>query len=190
MVVRAVGHQHRIDRRQRVERDAGIVDPFRSGKADRGGALRPHGIAQQVDTARLDEKARMADEADPDRCSGDAGGRMVRIGARRPFRPFFSASGGHPPQHVEGAFRRRAMGVVEPGAVEMIRHRPVVIGRHQRAQPAGPAAAAAVIQPNRLRRDGGIGCIVSVLRRRGLPPTRGGTAFPARGYNQCLWFWA
>ena len=35
MVVMAVGHQHRIDRRQRVERDAGIVDPFRPGKADR-----------------------------------------------------------------------------------------------------------------------------------------------------------
>ena len=140
MIIMPVRHQHRIDRRQCIECDARIVDPFRSGKADRGGTRRPHGIAQEVDTARLDEKARMADKADPDRRPRDAGGRTVRMGARRPFRPFFAASGGEPPQHVEGAFRRRAQGIAEPDAIEVIRHRPIMVGLRPRAQPSGPAA--------------------------------------------------
>jgi hypothetical protein len=104
VIVMAVRHQHRIDRRQGVERDAGVVDPLRPGEADRRGALRPYRIEQQVEPCGLDEEARMADKADPDRGAADPGGRVVRKRARRPFRPFLAASGGHPAQHVEGPF--------------------------------------------------------------------------------------
>ncbi len=133
MVVVAVRHQHGVDCGQRLECDPGIVDPLRSGKAHRRGALRPYRIAQEVDARGLYEKRRMADESDPDRVSFDPGRRVVREGARHPFRPLLAAARPLPAQDVDDAPRRRAMGIAKTGAVEVVGHRSFVVAGEQRA---------------------------------------------------------
>ena len=52
MVVVAMRDQHDVDRRQRVEGDAGIVDALRPGEAHRRDALRPDRIDQDVAARR------------------------------------------------------------------------------------------------------------------------------------------
>ena len=65
MIVMSVRHQYRIDRRQFIERDAGIVDAPGSGEADRRGTFGPDRIDQQVEAGGLDQPARMTDIGKP-----------------------------------------------------------------------------------------------------------------------------
>jgi hypothetical protein len=102
-----------------------------------GEALRPHGIAQKIDAGGLHQERRMPDETDPDRAIVDPRRRAVGIGARDPFRPFRAPTGQLPAHNIANAARRRAMGIMEASAVEMIGHRPLVVAGEQRAGESG-----------------------------------------------------
>jgi len=125
MIVVAVRHQHDVDLGQRVERNAGIVVPFRSGKRKRRGAHRPHGIDQEVHAGGLDQPARMSDKGQPYLVSGDPRRRRVGMGARHPIGPGRAppARTELPAQQLQKRFRWRTVGIEKMLAVEMIRYR-------------------------------------------------------------------
>ena len=77
MVVMAMRDQHEVDRRQRLEGDAGIVDAFRPDEGEGRGALGPNGVAQNIQARGLNQHARMADIGNADGFfpSTRAGGR-------------------------------------------------------------------------------------------------------------------
>ena len=79
----------------------------------------------------------MPDEADPDRTAVDPRRREVHKGARRPFRPLGATPRQLPAQNVASAARRRAVGIMESDAVEVVRHRPLVVAGKQRARESG-----------------------------------------------------
>ena len=126
MIVMAVRHQRDIDRRQRVERNAGIVATLRSGPADRRGARRPHRIDQDVQPGGLDQPAGVADKRQSHLLAADARRRRVGVRARRPLRPGLPLPAGAelPAQHFAKRFRRHAIGIEKMRAVEMVGHRP------------------------------------------------------------------
>ena len=86
VVVMTVRHQHDVDRRQRFERNAGIVDPHRSHEADRRDALRPDRVDQDVEARGLQKPARVAHVREPPLGAIHACGRRIAIRARRPVR--------------------------------------------------------------------------------------------------------
>ena len=87
MIVMTVRDQHDVDLRQLLERDAGIVVPLRSGKADGRDPRGPDGIDEDVEAAGLDQPAGVADEGEPHLVAVDALRRRVGIGIWHPVRP-------------------------------------------------------------------------------------------------------
>ena len=114
MVVVAMRHQHGIDRRQRVERDAGIVHPLRPGEANGEARSDHNGSVRMFRPAVCSRNRRVADERDTPCRPVDAPRRPVGIRARRPCRPFGLAAAGVPAQQVASAVRRRAVRIEKP----------------------------------------------------------------------------
>ena len=133
MVIMAMRHQHRVDRRQRVECDARIVHPFRPDESKRRGALRPQRVGQNVHARRLQQNRRVPDERDTPLGTRNPCRRLVGIRARCPCRPFGLAAAGVPAQQVGSAVGRRAVRIEKPRAVEVIRYRAVVVARRRGA---------------------------------------------------------
>ena len=134
MVVVAMRDQHDVDRRQGVERDAGIVHPDRPEKADRRDASRPHRIDQDVQPRGLQQPARMAHIGEAPFRPLDARGRRVAVRARRGSRPFGLLAPHVPAHQRREALRRRRVRIEEARAVEMVRHRAVIVARRGGAQ--------------------------------------------------------
>src|SRR5216683_3778691 len=122
MIVMAMRYQRDVDRRQRLERNTGVVATLWSGKAHRRGAHRPYRIDQNVQPRCLDQPAGVTDERQPYLVAADARRRRVGVRARRPFRPGLPLPAGTelPAQHFTKRFRRYAIGIEETRAVEMI----------------------------------------------------------------------
>src|SRR5215213_1737591 len=134
MVVMAMRHQRDIDRRQRVEYDAGIVDALGSGEAHWRDAFRPDRIDQDVEPSGLQQQRRMTHIRDAPLRPLYARWRAINVGARRPCGPFGLLSRAIPAQQRRKALRWRAMGIEEARAVEVIRHRSVIVTRRRGAQ--------------------------------------------------------
>jgi hypothetical protein len=126
-------HQPRIDRRQRVECDAWIAHPFRPDESKRRGALRPERVGQNVHARRLQQNRRVPDERDTPLGARNPCRRPVGIRARCPCRPFGLAAADVPAQQLCNAIGRRAVRIEKPQAVEVIRHRAVVVARRRGA---------------------------------------------------------
>src|SRR5436305_12503961 len=135
MVVMRMRDEHRVERRQIIERDAGVIDPLRAGPRRRAGAFRPDGVDQDVDALRLDEHRRMADEGDAQRRSFRALRRHVADAGKllRPGRTRTAAE--LPFEEIEAAALGRVAGKEKPCSVEVIGDRAAIIGifRHGRA---------------------------------------------------------
>ncbi len=93
MIVMAMRHQHDVDRRQRVERNAGIVVTLRSGPAERRGPLRPHRIDQDVQPRCLDQPAGVTDERQPHLVAGRRAAAACRRKGSAPSRARPAAAG-------------------------------------------------------------------------------------------------
>src|SRR5437870_11005172 len=88
----------------------------------------------------------MSDKRDAPGRAADLSGWPIRIGAGRALRPARSGSGQPPANEFHDAARLFAVGIEEAGAVEMIRHRAIVIARHgasayERERPGGGDSA-------------------------------------------------
>src|SRR5262249_41782574 len=116
--------------RQRLERDARIVDTPRAGKAQRRDALGPDRVEQEIEPGGLQEQARMPNEGDAPGVVVDLSGRTIVVGARPSLGPKRPRSGQPPADQIEDAARLRSLGIEEPRAIEMIRHRTIVVARH------------------------------------------------------------
>ena len=125
MIVMTVRDQRDIDRRQRLERNSRVVAALRSGPPHRRGARRPHRIDQNIQSGRLDQPAGVADIRQSHLVAPDPRRRRVGMRARRPFGPGMPlpARAELPAQQFTERFRRRAVGIEKPRAVEMIGHR-------------------------------------------------------------------
>src|ERR1700675_3378327 len=128
MIVMAVRYQHDIDRRQYVEGNAGVIVPLRAGPGERRGALRPHRIDQDVQASGLDQPARVPDERQPHLVARNTRRWRVGVRARRPVGPgrALPPRAELPAQDLPKRFRRRAIGIEEMFAVEMIRDGAVI----------------------------------------------------------------
>jgi hypothetical protein len=120
-----VRDQHDVDRRQRLERNARVVAALRPGPAHRRRTPRPHRIDQNVQSGGLDQPAGVADIRQSRLVAPDARRRRVGMRARRPFGPDLPlpAWAELPAQHISERFGRRAVGIEETHAVEMIGYR-------------------------------------------------------------------
>ena len=125
----AVRHQHDVDRRQRVERNAGIVVTLRAGPT-RTARRAPTTPDRPGCSARRSGSASWRDRRTTTApCRRHARRRRIGIRARRPFGPRLPlpAAAELPAQHFPQRFRRRAVGIEKMRAVEMIgrpaRHR-------------------------------------------------------------------
>src|SRR4029077_6798751 len=95
---------------------------------------RPDRIEQNVEACDLEEKARMPDIGNPAGGAVDPRGRPVRMGRRRPGRPFCPRAApeaiDQPAVQLPAAPWRHALGVEKTLAVEVIGDRTGVIAGH------------------------------------------------------------
>ena len=128
MVVVIVTEQHGIDLRQGLEGDPGCPHAPRAREGERARPFRPYGVGQNVETTRLDQHARVADDrrAQP----GDAGVRngLPHRDRARPGRGCFLQL---PAQEVtKAAIGVGVIRVEEAQTVEMIARQPGIIRIH------------------------------------------------------------
>ena len=166
VVVVVVRDEHRVDPRQVVEGDARRVDALGADEGERAGALGPHRIDQHVAPPRLDQEATRARR----RRRAPRRRRRARAAGRR--RTGSGSSAGHAAPRSASCQRSKASAPLRPGlarveephAVEMVRHRTLVVGV------GAPAARAAPSRRRRPRRPHRAS--VSTRRRLGIIPPR------------------
>ena len=106
MVVMIVTEHHDVDRRQIFESDSGRRYAPRAGERNWAGPVRPYGVGEDVETARLDQHARVADNGGAQ--SGDA---IVRNGLPhrdrlRPRSGYFPSASTARMHEIRDPFRR------------------------------------------------------------------------------------
>ncbi len=100
MVVMVMRDQHRIDRRQRLERDAGRVDPLGAEKRQRARTLGIDRVDQDVEPGNLVEERGVAEMHDPE--AVEPGGRLVLRRRREMLRERLALALAHlPAQNVQ-----------------------------------------------------------------------------------------
>jgi hypothetical protein len=125
VVVVVVAHQHRIDARQFVERQAGRAHPLRPGPLHRAGAPGEERVGENVEPGDLDQRGRLADIRHPkvvDRVRRHGLGRILY-----PPRPGLPAAGALPLDDFPEPVRHPVPRHEEPVAVIVIRRRALVI---------------------------------------------------------------
>ena len=142
VIIMVVRDHHRVDPGQRIERDARGVVPLRPGEPKGTRAPRPDGVGQDIQSADLDEKRRMADERHAQRLRIHRRRRLVAVGARIFIRPRRPRLGQLPAQEIAEAARAcLASGIEEAPPVEMVTRRAVVVEAPatRRCRPDGAA---------------------------------------------------
>ena len=126
MVVVVVRDQHDVDARQVRKGDAGLVDALGADEGQRARTLRIHRVDQQVEARDLVEERGVAemDDANP----FDTGRwPVLRRGRVALGESLALALRGLPFQHV-GETLGHGPAIGEDDAVEILRHRPLIIG--------------------------------------------------------------
>ena len=126
MIVVVVALEHEIDFRKVVKRNAGRAMALGAGERNGAGALRPDGIAENVDAIHLDQERGVADEGDADGSVGDAVGRDGAGGGVNPFAPRAGLAVGEPFEQAAGTQRTAVGRIEEMFAVEMVGGRAAV----------------------------------------------------------------
>ena len=135
MIVVAMRDQHDVDRRQRVERDARIVDalrPERSSPARRAATTPDRSGCSALRSAAASWRGRQRRCAIPAHRRAPAAGRCRGSAPIRAILPV--AVRDTSAAAIGEALRRRAVRVEEAHAVEMVRDRAVVVARRGGAQ--------------------------------------------------------
>lgn len=103
---------------------------FWSGPGERASAIRPDGIAEDVDGVHLNQGGRVADEGRANRAAGDAVGRDWAGDCVDPFAPGAGLAIQEPSNEGAAAGRGLVAGIMKMFAVEMIGWR-AVVGFHR-----------------------------------------------------------
>jgi len=120
MVVVVVALEDEIDFGKLVEGNAGSAMTFWSRPREGAGAIRPDGIAENVDGVHLNHDGRVADEGGANGSVGDAVGRDGAWGCVDPFAPGAGLAIQEPAKCGAAAGRGLVAGIMEMFAVEMI----------------------------------------------------------------------
>src|SRR5580698_657536 len=130
MIVVVVALQDQVDSGKLIEMDSGGAVARRTDPRERAGAMRPDGIAEDVEAFELDQERGMSDEGGADFSVVDAFGRSGAWRRGNPFAPWCGSAREQPFEHacgaVHAALRRGVARIEKMLPIEVVGNRPAI----------------------------------------------------------------